>query len=802
MKRLFATVAIVIAVTAASGYGALRASLPLLDGEAPLPGASAAVVIERDTFGMPTVSGSSRLDVARATGFLHAQDRFFQIDLMRRRAAGELAALLGRRALAIDQRQRLHRLRHVAEQVLARSSEDERALASAYADGVNAGLAQLAVRPPEYLLLGADPQPWSPRDTLLVIYAMYFQLADAAASLEARKALLDDCLPAPVARFIGGNDAAWAAPVDGGGLEQAALPDAATYDLRALAGIDLEPGRSMAQTLGADPDQPAGSNAWAVAGSRARDGRALVANDMHLGLAVPNIWYPARLIVSAGPAPIDVTGVTLPGAPMVVAGSNRQIAWGFTNSYGDWTDRVRLELDPADPERYRTPEGFRAFDVHDEIIAIKGEEPLRLPVRWSIWGPVVDDHRGRPVALRWIAHDPEAANLRLDELARATDVNRALDIAARMGVPPQNIVVGDARGNIGWTIAGRIPRRGNHDPNLPAFWTGADTGWKGWVAVEDYPRIVNPRGGYLWTANHPVVTGDALALLGDGGYWHGARARQIRDALGRLDRASERDMLAIQLDDRALLLERWKILLLSVLTPELLAKHPRAQEFSAVVADWNGRAGVDSAAFRLVHAFRMRTRDVVFAAITAPCRALDPQFRFEGFRQYEGPLWTLIEARPPHLLNPRYPDWHSQLQAVALETIEYFDRHFRGPFVSRTWGERNTLAMRHPLSGAIPGLGALLDMPASPLPGDRTVPRVQSPDHGASERFALAPGREQDGYFHMPGGQSGHPLSPYYRKGHEIWVNGAEKPFLPGPARHRLTLVPRALEERGSPPPR
>jgi penicillin amidase len=183
-------------------------------------------------------------------------------------------------------------------------------------------------------------------------------------------------------------------------------------------------------------------------------------------------------------------------------------------------------------------------------------------------------------------------------------------------------------------------------------------------------------------------------------------------------------------------------------------------------------------------------RDVVFAATTAPCRKLDPKFRFEGFRQYEGPLWAMVSARPPHLLNPRYADWEAQLRAVALETIEYFDRHFDGPFARRTWGERNTLSMRHPLSLAVPWLGFFLDMPKTPLPGDRHVPRMQTSDDGASERFAVAPGRERDGYLHAPGGQSGHPLSPYYRKGHEAWVRGEAKPFLPGAPQHRVVLVP------------
>ena len=790
MRRIALALALLFAAVFAAGYGSLRASLPILDGEAALRGLTANVTVERDEFGVPTVRGESRHDVARAIGFLHAQDRFFQMDLLRRRAAGELSALLGRAALPTDQRHRLHRMRHIAAEALAQLPEADRTLLAAYAEGVNEGLARLAVAPFEYLLLRASPQPWTPADSLLVMYSMYFQLADAEGTLKARKALLGDCLPADMAAFIGANDAEWAAAIDGGRIVQVPLPDAASYDLRRLTGVDFEVSRAFAATLQIDHEMPAGSNSWVVAGSRTRDGRALVANDMHLALRVPNIWYPARLIVPAAALPIDVSGVTLPGAPMVVAGSNRHIAWGFTNSYGDWTDRISLTLAPDDPERYRTPQGLSSFVRHNEVIEIKGDEPVVFSMRWSIWGPVVRDHRDRPIALRWLAHDAAAMNMRIDALAQATHVDQALDIAATMGVPPQNIVVGDAQGNIGWTIAGRIPRRQNYDPGLPAFWIDAGTGWNGWLATHEYPRIVNPQRGVIWTANNQVVTADALAVIGDGGFWHGARARQIRDALHRLDRASEKDMLAIQLDDRAQLLARWKDLLLSTLTDEALAKHPRAREFRETVAGWSGRASADSAAFRLVHAFRARLRDVVFSAVTAPCRKLDPQLRLDVFRQFEGPLWALLETRPMHLLNPRYATWDAQIEAIALETVDYFDRHFKGPLASRVWGERNTLAMHHPLSSSVPGLGFFLDMPRSPLAGDRTVPRLQSPSHGASERFAVAPGRENDGYLHMPGGQSGHPLSPYFRKGHEAWVRGEPKPFLPGPREHALTLMP------------
>jgi penicillin amidase len=343
---------------------------------------------------------------------------------------------------------------------------------------------------------------------------------------------------------------------------------------------------------------------------------------------------------------------------------------------------------------------------------------------------------------------------------------------------------------VGWTVAGRIPlRRPGYDPTRPHSSAARGAGWDGWLPPERHPRVLDPPDGLVWTANNHVVTGEALRLLGDGGYWHGARARQIRDGLRDLERADEQAMLDLMLDDRALLLERWHGLLTWVVSKGRAATHAEGAAFRAALATWRGRAASGAVAYRLVHAFRLRLRDVVFAALTAPCRAMDPDYRFEGFRQQEGPLWRLLEERPAHLLHPAYQDWNALLDAVAVETIEHF-ASFEGPIRERTWGEHNRSHLRHPLSRAVPGLGMVLDTGPHPADGDRHVPRVHAFGAAASERFAVRPGRETTGIFHMPGGQSGHFLSPWYRAGHEDWLLGRPTPFLPGREAFRLVLVP------------
>jgi penicillin G amidase len=472
-----------------AGWLALRASLPSLEGERSLAGLEAPVRVERDAIGVPIVRGGSRADVARATGFLHAQERFFQMDLTRRAAAGELAALLGPGLVDADRRLRLHRFRARAQAVLASLPPRERALLSAYTEGVNSGLAALGARPPEYLLLRQSPRPWSPEDSLLVIYAMWVDLQGVDARREREYDLLAAALPPALLAFMDSPDPAWQAALDGSVLPPAPLPTEAEYDLRRLDPALFEraaPAAGNPLRLTFAPEAPSamvGSNNWALAGARTASGRALVANDMHLGLRVPNTWYRARF-VSAGEG-VDVTGVTLAGLPAVVAGSNGRVAWGFTNSYGDFQDLVVIETVPGDPDRYRTPEGPREFARITETIEVAGGEPLEFVVIETIWGPLAgEDAAGRPVALAWTAHRPEALNLRLFDLERAADLDEAVEVASRSGMPAQNALIGDATGRIGWVVAGRIPARTGFDGSRPASWADPGVGWAGWVGAE------------------------------------------------------------------------------------------------------------------------------------------------------------------------------------------------------------------------------------------------------------------------------------------------------------------------------
>jgi penicillin amidase len=770
-------------------YQQLRASLPLLDGQVSVAGLSAPVTIHRDGFGIPTIHATTRQDVAQATGFLHAQDRYFQMDILRRSAAGELAELFGAAALPTDHKVRIHRFRTLSRRALANLPSNHRQLLEAYTKGVNRGITTLGAPPVEYLILGDKPAPWRPEDTLLVLYAMYLDLQDKQAERESAYALVYDLLPQPLAEFLTPPGTEWDAPLEGSPLATPPVPKPEVFSLRDQAGALASMASTNAWQENAGDFFP-GSNNWAVAGQHTHHGSALLANDMHLGLHVPNTWYRAVFVFPDKDTGHErrVAGVTLPGAPAIVAGSNGEIAWGFTNSYGDWVDLVLLEF--TTPDRYITPAGHQSVQHFREIIQVKDAPPQIVEVPWTIWGPVIDhDHRGRQRAMRWVAHDLEGINLKLLDLENAATVEDAIHTANQTGAPAQNIIVASKDGHIGWSILGPIPTRFGHTGQLPQSWANGQRGWNGWLAPQDYPRIIDPPSGHLWTANARVLSPTNPVQLGNGGYALGARAQQIRDHLFTLKNVTETDLLALQLDDRALFLSRWRDLLLTVLTPQAVAADTRRHTLRTQVKNWRGRASVESVGFRMVRAFRLMLEERVFSALTAPCKQADERFTYTHLRQREGSLWRLVSERPQHLLDPRYKDWQALLLDVVDEVVEHFTQD-GSSLQAHTWGAHNRVHIRHPLSAALPLLGYWLDMPPVSLPGDYHMPRLQTPSEGASERLVVAPGQETNGVLHMPVGQSGHPLSPFFDKGHKDWKNGAHGPFMPERTQHKLELKP------------
>lgn len=793
IRRIIFTLIVIMAITFAIGWRLLAGSRPQADGTLTESGLAAPVTIVRDAGGVPTITAQNRGDLTYALGFVHGQERFFQMDLQRRDAAGELAALVGPKALPIDKNHRQHRFRALAVRELALASPANRKLMDAYTAGVNAGLAQLSVRPWEYLLLGAKPQRWTDADTILTIDAMAFDLnQDGDDPRELNIARLRAVLPRALADFLLAPSARWEAPLQGGPSPPVPMPNAGVFDLRAVATSKLALAggmhaiaRSNAQNHGI------GSNGFAV-GSALTGGAALLANDPHLALRVPNIWYRAQLRYPDPTNPkqmLDLNGVTLPGAPALVIGTNGHIAWGFTNSTGDWMDWVRVILNPADPSQYKTPNGWTKFATHDEVIHVHGAADVHVTVKDTIWGPVMGTAPdGTPLAMAWTAQDPRAVNLNVMKLETATTVAQALTLGPTIGIPPQNLVVADAQGHVGWTIAGSvIPIRAGVDPSVPADWSQAGTGWIGYAIPAQVPRIENPADARIWTANQRIVTGSDLTLIGDGGYDQGARAQQIRDDLAARDQFSPRDMLDIQLDDRALFLARWQKLLLGVLER---SHDPKLTALTPFVKDWQARAAADSVGYRIVRRFHDKVRENVLAPFAARASAKWKDFDWPTPAVGEYAAWTLVTQKPAWLLDPKYKNWNALLATSAREVADELAQS-PGPLADQSWGRYNAAQINNPVSATLPRwLARFIDMPHDPLPGDNDMPRVLHPKFGASMRMDVQPGDEAHGILEMPAGQSDNPLSPWFGKGHEAWVHGKPTPLLPGPAKYSLTLAP------------
>ena len=855
---IVAAVAVVVLLPLAVVHGVLRDSLPPLDGIIPTAGLGAPVRIERDHLGAVTLEAANRVDLAYATGFVHGQDRYFQMDLSRRLAAGELSELFGGVALEQDRQTRLFRFRKLAREVVQQGTDEQRAILEAYTKGVNAGLRSLHSRPWEYWVLGGPPAPWQPEDTVLVVYSMWWDLQanglkrellrrelnariggkecdagwkcglrffyPARTEWDAPDGVVPDSsaavasdivppasgVPGPDVLNVRGAAPGAPGPAASGGARPAQdkgpLPangpsaQARGLDSPSVAGLSPSGGTSVwARTVwsligpaASDNLHDVGSNSWAVAGRMTATGAALIANDMHLNQRVPTVWYHARLRVtgSASMPALDMTGVTLPGAPLLVAGSNGHIAWGFTNSYGDWLNVELVPCTAVGAGDLQTPSGSVSLTVEREEIQVKGQAPAVEEVKSGPAGILLRAEPERQMCWfgSWLASVPAATNLNLIGLERATSVEDALNLAPTVGIPHQNLVVGDREGHIAWTIFGRIPtnigaeRANGHSP---------------WTTPETHPRIVDPQVGRLWTANARVTDderqeaaiGGDLASLGSE-YDLGARARQIRDDLMALQGSvTPAEMLKIQLDDRAVFLARWKDFLLELLDPASLKDHPGRAEFRKQLESWSGRADVDSVAYRLVRGYHSRVQEEVWKMI---CQALQvpPEDSTHLPPQFEQPLWQLVHEQPMHMLAADYPSWRDFLLAALDGTIADLDKVCHDKLDQCRWGEREIVRIRHPLARALPFLAPLLDMPTVELPGDHDMPRVQEGPFGASERFAVSPGHEDQAYFHMPGGQSGHPLSPYYRAGFMAWAHGEPLPFLPGNPEHTLTLQP------------
>ena len=765
IKWLVLVVIALIALALTATYITLKLSLPTLDGNDTALHIKAPVSLGRDAMGQAVINAEDKFDAAYALGFAHAQDRYFQMDLQRRAASGGLSEWVGKAALSIDKKARFHQFSMRAEKVFQHLLPDQQQLLIRYAHGVNAALNEYQVPPFEYLAAGVEMKPWRPTDSILVAYSMYLDLQGGQIELDLARTALKQTFGDDIYRFMT-QPSHYQAALDGSEIplsneDVPAYPAAILATQTAASAFPQDQVNHLTSNhYDATEYADIGSNNWAVTGNLTATGSALLANDMHLGLRVPIIWYRSQLNYQENAQTVSLTGVSLPGLPGIIVGTNNKVAWGFTNANLDNVDWIAL--DDSTPttltkETITTSNGNHTFDI--EV---------------SQYGPVRHIN-GQRYALNWVAHQPFAVNLSIFDLATATQVDDAIEVGRRIAIPTQNMVVVDAQGNAAWVPAGAVMARSRatytatDEKDIPSFPPQSAT---------QLPEVKNPPSQRIWTANARVISSSQLPTLGDGGYALGARAAQIRDRLFEKDHFSEIDFYAIQLDNHARFLIPWHNLLIGLLQTDTIEFKPDL----AYLVRWNECACENSVGYTLVKHFRREVIQRLFGNIL---HHLDQQGVKSRtlLRGIEPAVWQLIHTQPSSWLPQDTQSFDTLLIDAYRSTkhalLEKYSPH-ENDMEALKWGRVNALAIEHPFASQIPLVGHKLNRPTVAGFGDTYMPSVQGRSFGASERFFVSPGHLESAILTLPGGQSGHPLSPYYSMGFDDYATQNATPLLPG----------------------
>jgi penicillin amidase len=681
---------------------------------------------------------------------------------------------VGPAAIEFDTQRRIQQLRMRARAALASLPARHRAYLDAYTAGVNAGLDDLSAWPPEYLVLRQAPTRWRAEDSMLVVLALYTMLSNND-SYERHNGAMRDVLPPELFEFLTPRTARDDRPVSArdaadptGGYEPVPIPGPDVVDLRNTTydgSLDIV----------RQPLSPPGSNNWAVGGGRA--GRpALLANDPHLTLRIPNVFHRAELYWNEG----EQRGVGIAGLPGILIGANRFVGWAATVSYADQADFVVIDVIADDPDRYVTPEGSEAFGIERESIVVAGlSEPIEAAIRTTRWGPVVDeDHAGRPLVLRAKWLDADGFDLRLLDIAETRSSEEAIELLRAWRGPSMNWLTADVAGQIGWAVNGPVPRRVGFDGSVPERWGNGGFGWRGEAAL---PWTITSGNDSLYSANNRQLSMPDAAALGRFAL-PPHRAMTIAAALESGDVSDEPSSLALQLDTRVGAYDLLQTTALTSVAPDeidpLLARARRA------IAEWDGTADVDSTALPILDLFYDRLLERLLGTMLLNVRAADDRFIYRWTLADEA-LRRVLDERPAHLLPRGFADWDTYLRDILRESIAALDATDALP----RWGDVNRLDIAHPLGG-VPALGPFTRWENFELPGNALSVRVAQPSFGAVIRMSIRPGSPETGIMQFAGGQSGHFLSPHYSDQLADWVDGVPTPFMAGPAQHAYVLRP------------
>lgn len=831
-----------VALIAFAGW-LVRRPHPQTSGEALLPGLSAPVEVLRDDWGVPHLYASDAEDLFRAQGYVHAQDRFWQMEMNRRIGSGRLAELFGEAQLETDRFLRTLGWRRVAEEEWALLSERTRTYLDAYADGVNAYLdgrspGQIAF---EYAVIGLQNrdltvEPWDPIDTLVWVKVMAWDLR-ANMESEIQRALLAADLPVERVEqlwpdyperhphIVGGGEVEDGVfvPEDG----EAPESDGASGQHVALTEDVVAQLRDLSAALGAtdalaDASGPGiGSNSWVVDGSRSATGEPLLVNDPHLGPGLPSIWYEVGLHCRTvdDDCPFDVRGFSFAGLPGIVTGRNARIAWGVTNLGADVTDLVIERVDPDAPDRYEVEGELVEMEVLEEEIAVAGQDPVTHRVRLTRNGPVMSDvseqmasiertpettvteRDEHVISLRWTALEPSPTIEALFALNVADDWDAFRDAASLFDVPAQNLVFADVDGNIGYQTPGRIPRRSSGDGRWPVpGWTG-EFEWDEHVPFHELPSVLNPDIGYIVTANNSVVDeGYPHHLTASSDWSQGYRARRIVDMLEASDGFSVADMNAMMLDAGVISADE----LLPYLT-DVELDDDRLVEARELLADWDRQMTADSAGGALYAGW---WRHLLLRTFTPE---VPPEFLVAQERFYEV-VHRLAEDPTDEWWDDPGTDEREErddiMRLALADAVDELSERLGDDMDAWRWGELHTLEVVHnPLgSSGIGPIERLVNRGPYRTGGSSGLVNATgwSPPAGygvnwlPSYRMVIDLGDPSSSTGIHTTGQSGHPFHEHYVDMAEPWSDGTTKSMwftrddVEKASEAQLVLIPRA----------
>jgi penicillin G amidase len=805
------TFTVVLVAAAAVVWWFVYRPLPQLDGTLSLPGLQKEVSVERDNWGVPHIRAASLEDAVEAQGYVMAQDRLWQMDLLRRAARGQLSEIVGPLALKSDKQFRTFGFSRVADREVAAMDKDSRALMEAYARGVNRFIEQHRDSLPlEFSLLKYKPQPWKPSDSLVIAGYMYQTLTDTwereldRAKVEARvggersKDLFSE--DAPMDHFVIGDpnvpndgsksshddsddddddevqgDTALKASVSG--ADETPTPEGFVDLTSALAPSIV----GYVEETQSEIRQGLGSNNWVVSGAHTATGEPLLANDTHLELSLPSIWYEIHLTAPG----FNAKGFTLPGAPLIVIGHNDRIAWGFTNNGADVQDLYIEMFNPAEPDEYRVNGAWAKAQIYDEVIHVKGQADEHWNVTVTRHGPVVQREGDKVYALRWTALEPGGLSNTYNWLSEARNWHEFREIMKRVWGPAQNAVYADVDGNIGYVMAARVPIRKRGHGEVPVPGDTDEYEWTGYIPFDQLPKALNPESGLIVTANARVVGPNYKPYLTD--RWEEPyRTARIYDLLHDKTDLRPIDMLKVETDTFSCP-ELFLADQLSTAAKSVQPKDSRARRLVESAKDWNGMADADSP----LVSFLVAARRAALQMILEPYLGKDTnlyEWRSTTFLQ------KVLTDRPAKWLPQAYKSYDELLAAAADRAVATLADQTRSERVQDwQWRYLDPLAMLHPIGRDGP-LKWFLSITGKAQSGTGYSVRAATTRHGPSMRFIANLANWDDSIMLIPAGESGQPGSGHYTDQFSYWYEG--KPILTPfsdaaeakAGKHKLTL--------------